>query len=128
LLLFYGCWLLAISFGSFKFNQHNHFSLPTVLNTLAHTLASLIIAFGNPVHTPKPLEGVIAHQLWLLLALALTLARFYLISTFIFRGILSSILLLTLLLLFYGCWQPRAHPDTPGRGLRASALVAVGSF
>jgi hypothetical protein len=30
----------SFGFGSFLLNQHNHFSLPTVLNTLAHTLAS----------------------------------------------------------------------------------------
>jgi hypothetical protein len=32
--------------GLFKLNQHNHFSLPTVLNTLAHTPASFFMAIG----------------------------------------------------------------------------------
>ena len=39
LLLFYG---VGVGVGSFKLNQHNHFSLPTVLNTLAQTLASFL--------------------------------------------------------------------------------------
>jgi hypothetical protein len=46
-LLAFGFWILA--FSSFLFNQHIHFSLPTVLNTFAHTLASFfwLLAFGG---------------------------------------------------------------------------------
>jgi hypothetical protein len=72
------CGFFCVGFSSFWLKQYIHFSLPTVLNTLAHTLASF---------------------LWLL-----ALARFDLSSTFIFHYPLSSIPLLTLLLLFYGCW------------------------
>jgi hypothetical protein len=36
---------LSGGFGSFLFNQHIHFSLPTVVNTLAQTLA-FFMAFG----------------------------------------------------------------------------------
>jgi hypothetical protein len=57
--------------------------LHTVLNTLAQTLASFVLAFGRLARTPKPLKGVSAQGLWLLLVLVL--ARLNLISTFIFQ-------------------------------------------